>query len=208
MAGVFVGQVIRSHPEYLNRYLQNYASLSMCQKAVLLRGIRVAGRDHEVLKTIEDPKLRKLVFVGDVTSFEGLQNFHIKQPEDLDLLWVSFFATGERTYLRQIIKFLDLDDEVLFFGYELINRREVAKRVSQLTGKHVPPNTKDLYQHFEKRDRESPGFKNRAFTVSAALWSLESNAKQDQVVRKIAGEITTGEPRLDYWKRINRMLGH
>ncbi|MEI6242829.1 MAG: hypothetical protein WCP39_05425 [Chlamydiota bacterium] len=205
VATIFMAQVLKNHPEYLNQYVQNFSNLSFYEKAVFLRGIRSAGMDHALLHNLSDKKLQELVNDPNLLALSQLQ---VKQAGDLDYLWASFFATGDETYILQIIKILNRDDELLFLAYEWINREQVAQIRSSLEGTTTPPDYSDLKKIIEKQSSKRKDYQTQFLISLTALKSLEDSSTQDPNVGDIIKKIIENDPSLDYFKRINAALGN
>jgi len=206
IATIFVGQAIKEHPNYLKELNQGFSSLTFYEKAVLLRGIRSADIGHDLLKNISDKKLKQIVFSTRLKKVSEIKNLPVREPGDLDLIWGSYFATGDSDYIKKIIRVINHDKMALFHGYELINREHNAAFLSELTGKRISPDKGDLNFAINVKRLWKPGYKNRVLVVKSALWSLEANCNQDPEVRRIRDEVIMNNPELDYWKRIDKII--
>jgi len=204
----FVAHVLKEHPEYLTKYAQDFAKLSFYEKAIFLRGIRSAGMEHDLLNNISDKKLEKIVNDPALLTLEKSHPSQVKNCDELDYLWVSFFSTGNETYIRQILKVLNRDDELLLLAYEWINRGYIADLLSGLEGKEVPPDYADLNGIIQMKSKEKKDYLLQFLISQAAFWSLEANAKQDPTIHQLIQKIIKSKPALDYWKKINTALGN
>jgi len=205
LATIFMAQVLNEHPDYLDRYAQNFTELSFYERAIFLRGILSAGLDHELLETISDDKLRRIVNDPNFIFLPDLSPLEVKEGGDLDYLWSSFFATGNETYIQQIIEIVNRDDELLLLAYEWINREQVAGLLASM-GIESPPDYSDLIEHIEMRSREEKDYLIQFSISLAALWSLNSNSSQDPTIKEVILGIVQADPSLDFWKKIETAI--
>jgi len=206
IASIFMAQVLKGHPEYLANYAQKYSNLSFYEKAVFLKGIRSAGMNHDLLNDIADSKIMGIVNDPNLLTLSNLNHLQVKDAGDLDYLWGSYFATGNKGYIRQIVEVLNKDDEILFIAYEWINRLKLQEMLSSM-GKNMPADFSDLEKHIEMQSVKRKNYRTQVSIYLAALWSLDANAAQDPTIGQVIQGIIKNDPSLDYWKKINKTLG-
>jgi len=205
LATIFMAQVLNEHPDYLDRYAQNFSKLSFYEKAIFLRGICSAEMDHHLLETISDRKLKKLVNDPNLILLSTLDDLQVRESGDLDYLWSSFFATGNETYIQQMIEIVNRDDELLLLAYEWINRKQLSGILSSM-GIESPPDYSDLQEHIEMRSRDEKDYPIQFSISAAAFWSLNSNSAQDPTIKEVILGIVQADPSLDFWKKIDTAI--
>jgi hypothetical protein len=205
VATIFMAQVLKNHPKYMDQYSRNFFNLSFYEKAIFLRGIRSTGMNHYLLYNLTDKNLQELVKDPNLITLSHMQ---VKQAGDLDYLWASFFATGNEIYIRQIIEILNREDDLLLLAYEWINREQVAQIQSSLEGKSTPPDYSDLKKIIEMQSSKQKDYQTQFLISLAALRSLEGFSMQDPTLSEIIQNIIENNPELDFFKKINAALGN
>jgi hypothetical protein len=199
---VFMAQALKEHPEFLPLLARDFSMMTLHEKAVFLRGVRLAKMDLDLLKNISDKELNQMVY--DDANLPNLNNLAVKQPLDLDLLWTSFFATGKEGYIRRIVEVLNSDDTLLLLAYHWDSR---CKMIEKCKNRKQPLLFDDLEKRLQEYQKKRKEAQVQFSIILAAYWSLEVNAKQDRTIEEILKKITKNEPSLDYWQKINKSLG-
>lgn len=148
---------------------------------------------------------------------EGLANILTVKvtPKVLDKLWSAYYTTNKPIYIKRILEFINQDNTLLLIGYEITNRNYICQvmqqikfkerkqseeALSQVCGKNA---LKDLIAATKRKYPKSYKQKfSQAITVSAAIWSLELNQRQNKTVAIQVNKIIADNPSLDYWKKI------
>jgi hypothetical protein len=112
LASVFVANVMKVHPELIEGFISEYPSLSTVKKQIVEQGLKIAK--------IDDARI-PISSASPNFDLARLDQFEIMYDYDLDLLRVSYLATGNETYLATIMRFLNSDPELLVINYELDN---------------------------------------------------------------------------------------
>jgi len=136
-------------------------------------------------------------------------------PAILDQLWTSYFKTSNEIYLRKMIEYINENDYLLILGYEIFNRNFICdsvKRAAKLKDKQdllnrVCGKYDDIFKTIKKRyPKNNEAVAEQVMTISAAIWSLEANRKQDPVVDEKIKKIISDKPEWDYWKKIEKVV--
>ena len=111
-----------------------------------------------------------------------LEDLEITDPSSLNILWGAAFASGDATFVRQILDYFaataNLDDEI---------GRDIVKTVGALTG-----GPRDIY--IQMRQRYGMLGARRVVFAAEALWSLQVNAKQHAFVSGVVTKYIAAHP--------------
>lgn len=136
-------------------------------------------------------------------------------PEVLDKLWSAYYATDNPAYIKRILEFVNQDNVLLVVGYEITNRNYICQvmqqrkfesdeqrktALSHSCGKQSVDDLKRVVKY--RYPKEYNAKVDQAVTVSAAIWSLDANQKQNKTVDMQIKKIIAANPKLDYWKKI------
>ena len=137
----------------------------------------------------------------------GHQQIQVRNSTDLDRIWQAYFANPDQAYVQQILEIITQDEKTMFLAYEYLNRHVNASFLSNLQKKKVEPNLDDLKKTIGILEKESPGFNDRLSIVTAAMWSLDNNVRNNPQVRADFVAVLKENQHLDYGKKINKTLG-
>lgn len=199
--------VLDKHSDYANKIVNSFASLSDKEKQLLFTSL-VATNNTEVMNQLKESYDYKKPAV-DFHTPKTLKNVAINDnPAVIDGLWAAYSATGDDAYLITILKYINADNEILIYGYEILNRQQLNQLV-QMDGfsKDAFP-SKEVKGWFDKRyGKNSKKMFIKAVVVSVAIRSFDSYRDRDKTVASKYDKIIKQNPNLDYWKKINRAIG-
>lgn len=167
--------------------LKNFSDFPLNKKTVYLRAIQSVGLEHELLTHLLDKELEEKVSSSPLLSLSGLNPLLIKQGNEIDYLWVSFFATGQTSYIRQVLENLNRDDRLL-------------KLADDLGDKESETYIENFINAFLSL---SEGDQLQFLIASHALFTMTIYARADQHLEKTIQEMIKEEDSLNFLKKIN-----
>jgi hypothetical protein len=118
-------------------------------------------------------------------------DFQAENPIDLDLLWASFFATGDKHYLRKIVHATKQDDLAFEYGLELYRRQNLSESAKDLK---IDLGIKPLVLEAQKISQDKPGFFQLVQLSIAGVFSIRANIHQDPTIETLILKILQEEP--------------
>ena len=137
LLSTFIAQVIKVHPEYIESFAKDFARLSPIEKSIIFQAFSTMG--------IQDSRVQGTK-ICQIMPLSELDHLEFKTGHDFDLMVVSFLATGDETFLRQPMAFLNSDPELLFFTYEWYNRQALTEFLKELTGQTELPDQAEFLE--------------------------------------------------------------
>ncbi|MFL5341441.1 MAG: hypothetical protein ACJ8F7_14950 [Gemmataceae bacterium] len=117
-----LGDIARGQPKVVREYEDAYADASPAGRKVIVRALENCG-DGDTVKWIGDrTELAALKAQLEDPKHKHIRDRPAKTPDDLDLLWVNFFITGEYAPISRILDVFDQPDA---------KENEVMKRVAR-----------------------------------------------------------------------------
>ena len=188
---IFIAHVMRQNPEQLTQMLEGFSGFSFYKKAAYLRAMQAAGiKEHRLEKDFEK-ELEERAYSPPPLSLSALNPFVFKEGNQIDFLWVSFFATGHKTYIHQILENLNKDKRLLALAWNVF-----SKHLNNAQGGEDSYLNDFIQTTLSLSEDDRPQF----LIVSNALFSLTSHAKQDSSIYEIIEEITQENESLNFLK--------
>jgi hypothetical protein len=175
----FFAVVFRDNPAWIERLMP--PELNALNTEALRAALQLSGngaKAEQVGSKVKDTDARLKAEFADLPA--RLEDLRITTPTHLDLLWGASFASGDGRYAGMIIDYFA----------ETANRSEpIAIHVAQVALAHMGGRQEPVQ---ELRRRYDEATTRQIIYASAALWALQSNAKQhafvDEVVAKYVAE--------------------
>lgn len=147
-AVTFFARILNQRPELTNQWCNDLKSI---QYAPIFK----MANTQESKKCLSQFKLNdeQQKYVQAFANIQQLETLQMT-PQTLDARWVSFFATGNKKYIEEIIDY-------------------IADNVDFKNNKPENVTKQDIH---------------RLLTIGSAIWSLNSNIKQDENIKKIAND--------------------
>lgn len=223
LAMTFLTQILKSNPEKIEVWMDNIHFTTRRQRQVVYEAILNSNTKQarsllQRLVRSDNPEIAGAAKKIINQSPENILNKEIT-ARTLDQLWSAYFATGQGIYLQKMIEYINQDNYLLIVGYEIVNRQyicEVLKRATpQSKEQQKTTNSicgegglKDIYmsikKHYPKNYKETM---RRAVIISSAIWSLNANRGQDQMVALKIKKIISDRPEWDYLEKFKEALG-
>lgn len=213
---MFVMFAIDAHPDYVDQIISHFASYSKTTQKTLVFALVGAGKTSAT-DTISKKYHYPIKFGMDNLP-EKMKSLTLKQLindqekfDMLDILWSVYFATGNSHYLQMLLEYINADQSYLLAGYEIVNRQSTCNMMAKfdkVNGDNNPfCKMTDIHKfiksldpsHFERNMK-------RATSVSTAIWSMDSNCKQDPTIEAKINELFNKYPDLNYPKKIKESL--
>ncbi len=142
-----LGDMARGQPKIVREYEAAYADASPDGRKVIRRALENCG-DADTVKWIADRKeLADLKALLEDPKHKHVRDRQAKTPDELDLLWVNFFITGEYAPISRILDVFDLPDA---------KENETMKRVARWSfGSNVQQHPK-LVELVVKNKKDRP----------------------------------------------------
>ncbi len=173
----FLAAVFQKYPDDLDRMIP--ADLPLPMLAIVGVSLRIAGQDAKADAVAARLEARGAAAPDYSHLPPGLDVMPLTGPTEFDMLWGASFATGDPRYCSRILQ--------RFAG--VANRDGNAQDMLTIVRSMNAP--ADLRWVTEKRGSESA---RELVNVSSALWSLDSNARQHDFVRKVVGGYVDAHP--------------
>lgn len=182
LGSIFIAQVIKTHPEYAEPFQQNFSDLSQMEQSIFLKAFSI---------------------VKDENLLSELDHLEFKSGDDFDFIIVSFLATGDPRFLKQVMTFLNADPELLFFSYEWRNRQFLAQLLERLTGQTQLPDEAEFLAILESW----PQNKQQLFVLKLAAWKcLDIIMAEDPTAEETIAQLCESNPSLDYQGTLTNLL--
>lgn len=206
---VFSTMVIDKHPDYSKRIGENFRDYSAQEKQLLYKAL-IATNNQSTINFINKSYQYKIDAVPQYTA-EEINTLKINDnPENLDRLWTAYFATGDNKYLLNILQYINSDDFILISAYEIVNRKYLCHSLTDLKKREACQkgiSYTDIRENIKKRyPNDFKRMLYKVVVVASALWSLESNRHQDDLIDKQIKQMIDQNPELNYWKKIDSIL--
>lgn len=115
-----LGDIAAGHPEIVREYEAEFAGATAAGRRIVIRALTNAG-DKDTAKKVaewisdakfkdEEPQLEALKAHLENPKRQHIRDRAAKEPKELDLLWVNFFATGEYAPISRILDVFDIPD--------------------------------------------------------------------------------------------------
>lgn len=194
LATTFIAQTIKTHPGYAEFFAKDFPRFSSREKSIFSQAFSAAGiknchlQGNECFKTVPLSELDHLEF---------------KSGHDFDLMVVSFLATGNEVFLRQVMAFLNSDPELLFLAYEWHNRQALAKLLEELTGRAELPDESEFLDILSSWSKK----KHEQFALKITAWHcLTLIAGEDPSAEEKISQLCRNNPSLDYRGTLTKLL--
>jgi len=188
IAGAFA-VIFRRHPDQIERLIPVRFNATTAETVVA--ALQLSGNRSRVTKLL--PKLREAgrdtQLAAEFSALpERLEDLQIKTATHLDILWGAAFASGDPRYVEMILTFFA----------QIANRSEpIAIDVARVTMSMIGgPKVTDLRSKYDNSTGTQIVF------AAAALWALQSNAKQDVFVEQVLLTYTRDHPGVPATKAI------
>lgn len=209
---IFSAIAFENNPELLNFIIKNFPNYNDREKDLVVRAFGAMDNKAAFSKITNQYDGKQIVPPKYITK-EMKKLIIGNDARNLDLLWSAYFASGDKEYIKNILTFINQDNFLLLVGYEIVNRNyicEVTKSMKNENGRHIsicPPKLQDLEDGVKKHypTRANEKFL-QALIISSAIWSMDSNAKNDPLLKKNIQTILHENMLLDYWQKINEAL--
>ena len=158
--GAMLGDIAAGHPKIVRQYEAAFAAAPLAGRRIIVRALTNCGdkeTDEKVKTWLADqryadcrPELEALKKRLDDPKRKNTRDQPARTPDDLDLLWVNFFITGEYAPIARILDVLDLPDS---------KENETLKRVAKWSiGSNIeqhPKLVELVKQHIKERPEPS-----------------------------------------------------
>jgi len=173
----FLAAVFQKYPNDLDRMIP--ADLPLPMLAIVGVSLRIAGRDAQAAAVAGRLEARGAAAPDYSHLPAGLDAMPLAGPTEFDMLWGASFATGDPRYCSRILE--------RFAG--VANRDGNAQDMLTIVrGMNAPADLRWV------TDKHGPDKARELINVSSALWSLDSNARQHDFVRKVVGDYVDAHP--------------
>lgn len=177
----FFAVVFRDSPEWIDRLVP--ADLNPLNAEALFVALQLSGHGaqaEQVRTKVRDTDAKLTAELAGLPA--RLEDLHIATPTHLDLLWGASFASGDGRYARMIIDYFA----------ETANRSEpIAIHIAQAALAQMRGRKEVIQELRQKYDDET--FRQIMY-ASAALWALQSNAKQHAFVDEVVARYIAEHP--------------
>jgi hypothetical protein len=155
--GAVFGDIAAGHPKIVRQYESAFVDAPLAGRRIILRALMNCG-DPETTKHVAawlaDERysdcraaLDELKKHLDNPKRQHVRDRPARTPDDLDLLWINFFVTGEYAPISRILDVLDLPDA---------KENEIMKRVTKWSvGSNLEQHAK-LVELVQKHLKERP----------------------------------------------------
>ena len=204
---VFSVMVMAKHPRYAEQFIKNFSELSKGSQRYLLSVLLTTGHDKIANELQNDFRVKPML--SHFVSPREVEAIEIKNETDLDCLWAAYFATGDMFFVKKMVKFITHDDFEMMVGYEALNRAwmcDMMKQSGKSTKEHCPDLSDWVMATTERYPHSFHYVFQQSLCVSSAIWSMDSNIKQDKQLKSRLYALVDSHPNLNYWKKINRMI--
>ena len=194
LATTFIAQVVKTHPDYIERFAQDFPHFSPLKKSIFQRAFSLAEiKDTRIPENETSP----------IMPLSELNHLEFKSGDDFDLMIVSFLATGNELFLSQPMAFLNSDPELLFFAYEWNNRKFLSKLLKELTGQTKLPDEAEFQDTLDSWPQQ----KKVQFSLRLVAWHcLDIIKGEDPTAEKKISELCKNDPRIDYQGTLTNLL--
>jgi len=121
----------------------------------------------------------------------------------LDILWSAYFATGESVYLKKLLEYTSHNPYLLLSAFKI---HYLCRKIQYNQSERKKCRNKVMKKVFEEVSKQYPNHSKKMIyklaVVYAALWSLESNRKQDPEIDQKIKQLIQTNPKLDYRQNI------
>ncbi len=205
----FTTMVIDKHPDYVNKIVKSFKNYSENEKILLFTSLTLTN-NTDAINTI---KKSHQIYKAEVAAHspEAIKSVAINDdPGVIDSLWMAYSATGDDRYPMTILKYINNDDFLLIMGYEMLNRSSLNELTSSMGfNNNKPFDLSDLKAAIKKRyPNNSDKMFVRAVVISQAIRSYDTHRNMDPAFQTKYEAIVKKDPKLDYWKKINRAIGN
>lgn len=173
--------VLRDHPKYSNIEKEIIGNaLYLIKGESIISKLNIASQDLSKYQL----------------DFKYLDNisliFPVKPDKDIsynsthtDYLWAAFFATGDKNYLKKILRFLSKEELLIrTLAFEMLNR-------DVLSGMHYRPSERRARPNYDDLERADPDGKKRYIkrlkSYYVILWSMDTNRCHYADIHKKSG---------------------
>lgn len=131
---------------------------------------------------------------------------HANDEQMLDAEFVSFQQTKDIQHLKTILEFVkNQDDNVLFLAYEWKNREFIQNMLASI-GRKLPENYSGddalMQQIANHQDYD------KIVLTRWVMEYLQSIQETDPSIKQMGKALIAKDPKLDYWKRVFKMIGY
>lgn len=197
LMGIFIGHALTLYPEYVSSYIDSFETLLFNEQLGLLKGLQFANTKHPLLEQIENPKYQPFFSNSPAIEISKLKTHDPQIADELDYLWVSFFATGDPQYIQKILEFINSNPKALFYAFVTLNQELFDS---------FPKKLQKIEQNLQNAFRQDKEFIHDYLMISTGLWSLDSNMTQDETIKTIVKELINENPNLNYLAKLGKML--
>lgn len=202
----FYSALLKQNSEYSMIIVKKFSSFSPTLKKVTYVALLASNHQNSA-----DLILKKYNYKPSPNLIKTSHMFNpikIESHHSIDLLWASYFSTGDKQYIRKILEYINQDEAMLILGFETLNRLMMgnALEAAELNDKENPLN--DLKIEVQKKYPHTYKKKlHQASIVASAIWSINANTRQDPEISKKVEKIIATHSKLDFGKKINKAIG-
>jgi hypothetical protein len=177
LLSALLGDIATGKPEIVRAYEAAFNDAAVAGRRIIIRSLMNCG-DRQTIKQVEawlddrrhadlQPELKALKKHLQDPARKHARARRARTPDDLDLLWVNFFVTGEYPPVARILDVLDLpaakENEILkrVARWSLASNMEQHPKLVELVRKHVKERPKmsrkvveELLVTFPKEDKK------------------------------------------------------
>lgn len=204
---IFSTMVVDKHPDYLKKISENFSKYSSEEKQLLFSTLIATGN----VKALNKQDQHYAAITAPNFTPKAIKSLEVNDsPDNLDRIWAAYFATGDDKYLQKIIQYINSNDFLLIISYEIVNRNflcNIVKHSDNQRADNPVCQTRDIINSIkQKYPKNAEKMHFKAVVMASALWSLESNRRQDHLIDNKIKLIVKNNQNLDYWKKINTAL--
>ncbi len=194
LAATFIAQILKVHPDYIERFAQDFSHFSPLQKSIFQQAFSSAQ--------IKDARIQEDETSSTMPIFK-LDHLEFKSGHDFDLMVTSYLATGNENFLSQPMAFLNSDPELLFFTYEWHNRQFLTQFLKEVTGRSELPDEAEFSDQLKSWTEN----KLQQFILTMAAWHcLDLIKREDPTAAQKISKLCQDNPKIDYQGTLAKLL--
>lgn len=194
LGATFIAQIIKTHPDYSEIFAQDFPYFSPLKKTIFRYAFALTG--------IQDTRIPE-TDISQMGSLSELDHMNFSSGHDFDLMFLSYIATGNELFIIQPMALLNSDPELLFYVYELHNRKFLNELVEEMTGQVDRTSETELYEMFRSWPRED----QEQLVLRIAAWQcLDFIKKEDATAEGKISALCKNNPSIDYLGTLSEIL--
>ena len=170
---VFVSQSLSRYRGYIDDFCEVLPEIDQEIRPILIRALWVADKENPKFNEFCTPEIQRSIDYDPPMTIDEWVKFKITQADEIDFMWASFFASGERKYLIKIVDATYENTEALIIAKEWRNKQ----------------NDEDFVMTMLEFGESAPDeFFDQVMISFVGINSLYSAADRDPVVKMIFEE--------------------